>query len=112
VVSGVSTKVLSGPGSKQARRYSQRFRPKPAAERIILRGIVPQWLKPDSLQSIYVRPEGRTLQKQEFFRSLQAAGWFSAGDETALLLFPSHVRLLEKVMAHWRIEMLYRGLGR
>jgi hypothetical protein len=31
---------------------------------------VPQRLKPDSLQSIYVRPEGRTLQKSEFFRKL------------------------------------------
>jgi hypothetical protein len=31
---------------------------------------VPQRLKPDSLQSIYVRPEGRTLQKHEFFRKL------------------------------------------
>jgi hypothetical protein len=30
----------------------------------------PQRLKPDSFQSIYVRPEGRTLQKHEFFRSL------------------------------------------
>jgi hypothetical protein len=26
-------------------------------------------IKPDSLQSIYVRPEGRTLQKLEFFAS-------------------------------------------
>jgi hypothetical protein len=31
---------------------------------------VPQRLKPDSLQSIYVRPEGRTLRKHEFFRKL------------------------------------------
>ena len=40
------------------------------------RGIVPQRLKLDSLQSIYVRPDarsgevGRTLQKHEFFRKL------------------------------------------
>jgi hypothetical protein len=34
------------------------------------RGMVPQRLKPDSLQSISVRPEGRTLQKHEFFRKL------------------------------------------
>jgi hypothetical protein len=31
---------------------------------------VPQRLKQNSLQSIYVRPEGRTLQENEFFRSL------------------------------------------
>jgi hypothetical protein len=39
---------------------------------------VPQRLKPDSLQSIYVRPEGRTLQKHEFFRKLfsrAVEGW-------------------------------------
>jgi hypothetical protein len=43
-----------------------------AAEKVLLRGeVVPQrLLEPDSLQSIYVRPEGRTLQKHEFFRSL------------------------------------------
>ena len=29
----------------------------------------PQRLKPDSLQRIYVRPEGRTLRENEFFRS-------------------------------------------
>jgi hypothetical protein len=29
----------------------------------------PQRLKPNSLHSSYVRPEGRTLQKNEFFRS-------------------------------------------
>jgi hypothetical protein len=29
--------------------------------------VFPQWLKPDSLQSIYVRPEGRTLQKNGRF---------------------------------------------
>jgi hypothetical protein len=41
------------------------------AEKVLLRGeSSPQRLKPDSLQSIYVRPEGRTLQKHEFFRSL------------------------------------------
>ena len=28
----------------------------------------PQRLKPDSVQSIYARPEGRTLQKNESFR--------------------------------------------
>jgi hypothetical protein len=31
---------------------------------------VAQRLKPNSLQSIYVRPEGRTLQKLEIFRKL------------------------------------------
>jgi hypothetical protein len=41
------------------------------AEKVLLRSeLSPQRLKPDSLQSIYVRPEGRTLQKHEFFRSL------------------------------------------
>jgi hypothetical protein len=30
----------------------------------------PQRVKPDSLQSTHVRPEGRTLQKHEFFRKL------------------------------------------
>jgi hypothetical protein len=41
-------------------------------------GVVPQRLKPDSLQNIYVRPEGRTLQKPEFFRKLfnrAVEGW-------------------------------------
>src|SRR5271168_661394 len=32
----------------------------------------PQRLKPNSLQSGYVRPKGRTLQRSEFFRSLQS----------------------------------------
>jgi hypothetical protein len=31
---------------------------------------IPQRLKPNLLQGIYVRPEGRTLQENEFFRSL------------------------------------------
>jgi hypothetical protein len=30
----------------------------------------PQRLKPNSLQSSYVRPKGRTLQRSEFFRNL------------------------------------------
>jgi hypothetical protein len=35
------------------------------AEKVLLRrGIVPPRLKPDSLQGIYVRPEGRTLQRK------------------------------------------------
>jgi hypothetical protein len=29
----------------------------------------PQWLKPHSFQGSYVRPQGRTLQIDEFFRS-------------------------------------------
>jgi hypothetical protein len=33
---------------------------------------VPQRLKPDLLQSIYVRPEGRTLQKHEFSAACEA----------------------------------------
>jgi hypothetical protein len=37
---------------------------------------IPQRLKPNSLQGIYVRPEGRTLQKNEFFRSLFSPGNF------------------------------------
>ena len=32
---------------------------------------LPQRLKPNSSQSIYVRPEGRTLQENEFFRKLK-----------------------------------------
>jgi hypothetical protein len=44
---------------------------KQAAEKVPVRGeSIPQRLKPGSLQSICVRPEGRTLQKDEFFRSL------------------------------------------
>jgi hypothetical protein len=44
---------------------------KQAAEKVFFGAEgVPQWLKPDSLQSIYVRPEGRTLRENEFFRSL------------------------------------------
>jgi hypothetical protein len=35
----------------------------------------PERLKPNSLQSIYVRPEGRTLQENEFFRSLFSPGF-------------------------------------
>jgi hypothetical protein len=44
---------------------------KEAAEKVLF-GVegIPQRLKPNSLQSIYVRPEGRTLQKHEFFRNL------------------------------------------
>jgi hypothetical protein len=46
-------------------------RAKQAAEKGLLGGeIIPQRLKPNSFQSIYVRPKGRTLQKNEFFRSL------------------------------------------
>jgi hypothetical protein len=42
-----------------------------AAEKVLFGAEgVPQRLKPDSFQSIYVRPEGRTLQENEFFRSL------------------------------------------
>jgi hypothetical protein len=35
-----------------------------------LRESSPQRLKPNSLQSSYVRPKGRTLQRSEFFRNL------------------------------------------
>jgi hypothetical protein len=42
-----------------------------AAEKVLFgaEGVL-QRLKPNSLQSFYVRPEGRTLQENEFFRSL------------------------------------------
>jgi hypothetical protein len=44
---------------------------KEAAEKVPFGGEgVPQRLKPDSLQSIYARREGRTVQKHEFFRKL------------------------------------------
>jgi hypothetical protein len=33
---------------------------------------IPQRLKPNSLRSIYVRPEGRTLQENEFFAACLA----------------------------------------
>jgi hypothetical protein len=42
-----------------------------AAEKVPVRDeTLPQRLKPNSFQGICVRPEGRTLQKDEFFRSL------------------------------------------
>src|SRR5580692_3884358 len=55
---------------------------KQLAEKVLLRrGIAPQRLKPDSLQGIYVRPEGRTLQGNEFFRKLFSRAVHKAPDE-------------------------------
>jgi hypothetical protein len=46
---------------------------KEAAEKVPFGGEdVPQRLKPDSLQSIYARPEGRTLQNMSFSESSKA----------------------------------------
>jgi hypothetical protein len=42
---------------------------------------IPQRLKPDSLHSIYVRAEARTLQENEFFRSLLGLDRFELGIE-------------------------------
>jgi hypothetical protein len=42
---------------------------------------IPQRLKPNSLQSIYVRAEARTLQENEFFRSLLGLDRFELGIE-------------------------------
>jgi hypothetical protein len=47
-----------------------------AAEKVLVQDeTLPQRLKPNSFQSICVRPKGRTLQKDEFFRSLFSEGY-------------------------------------
>jgi len=40
---------------------------------------VPQRLNPNSLQGIYVRPEGRTLQENKFFRNQFGPWGFASG---------------------------------